>query len=298
VASVIFLNPVTVGEIGFLPIKLWTLLLSALGLKKRRPWGTVYDDITKQPLDPAYVVLVDQAGNQVDTSITDLDGRYGFFIKQPGIYKLVANKTDYKFPGANLFGKTRDEIYENLYFGEEITIHREGEVIAKDIPMDPLKFNWNEYAKNQQNLMKFYNKRQRLLYKISTLMFVLGFSFSFVVLLLAPIPYNAAIFALYIVILLLRTSGILSPKKKGILSDSQTGLPLSFAVVNVYSFVHPDLLVKKVVANMNGEYYCLVSNGRYILKIERKNTDGSYTLIHTSEPIEVTKGIINKSVKL
>ncbi|MEK7123811.1 MAG: Ig-like domain-containing protein, partial [Patescibacteria group bacterium] len=75
---------VTFGDINLMLIRAFTTLLSVAGIrrKKSKPWGTVYDSQTKPPLDPAYVQLLDEKGNELETQITDLEGRFGFFVKQ------------------------------------------------------------------------------------------------------------------------------------------------------------------------------------------------------------------------
>ncbi len=108
-------------------------------------WGTVYDSVTKRPLDPAYVTLIDKAtGKEMSSAITDLDGRYGF-LTLPGIYTIVAKKTNYNFPSVKMSGKVFDEVYNDLYFGADITVSMEGEVIAAGVH-DKLVTTSPEYA--------------------------------------------------------------------------------------------------------------------------------------------------------
>ena len=65
----------------------------------------MYDSVTKQPLDPAYVVLKDASGNELSASITDLDGRYGFLLN-PGSYTIVANKNTLLFSVKKIGGQS------------------------------------------------------------------------------------------------------------------------------------------------------------------------------------------------
>ncbi len=60
-------------------------LLSLFGLKRRRkPWGVVYDSITKRPVDLAVVRLIDQKTKKlVETGVTDAQGRFSF-LATPG----------------------------------------------------------------------------------------------------------------------------------------------------------------------------------------------------------------------
>lgn len=294
VASAFFLNPLSVSEIALLPVRLWALLMSALGIRKRhRPWGTVYDSVTKQPLDPAYVVLQDANGNEVTTSITDLDGRYGF-LAEGGAYKIVANKTNYAFPSQKLAGRTRDEIYGDLYFGEALQL-APGEVVTKNIPLDPLKFDWNEFAKNEQKLMKFHSKRNLILAKVSEIAFVLGFIVAVISIYVVPKPYNAVIFFLYILLLIVRRFGA-KAKTRGTVVDAD-GNPLSFGVIHVYSAGTNTEIMKKI-ADKTGRFYALLPQGRFYLKIDRKNADESYSHAYTTPIMDLKKGVLAERIRI
>lgn len=293
-ATILFINPFSFSELILLPFRLWSLFLSALGLR-RRPWGVVYDSITKQPLDPVYVSLQDMSGKEIASSITDLDGRYGFLPKA-GTYKIVAGKTNYVFPSTRLTGRDHDELYHDLYFGEVITIGVDGAVIAKNIPMDPIKFDWNEFAKRDQKLMKFYHKRDRTLATVANILFIAGFFIALVALVSVPKTYNIVIFILYIVIAFMKRTG-LARKSFGEISDKTTGKPLAFAVVRVYSQATKTEITHKVTTEY-GRYYCLVQNGTYYITVEKKNPDATYTLLYTSAPIEVKHGVITQSVEV
>ena len=291
VASALFLNPLSFSEIFLIPARLWALIMTALGLRKRnRPWGVVYDSVTKQPLDPAVVVLMNEKGEEVSSSITDLDGRYGFLLAS-GKYKIIANKTNYIFPSKKLFGMQGDELYKNLYFGEEISVLNENEVVARNIPMDPAHFDWNEFAKRDQHLMKFFSKRDAIISKISNNMFYFGFSVANIALIVAPKPYNIAIGIMYLVLYVLRKTS-LKPKSFGGVKR-RDGTPVSFAILRFFSSATKTEITHKVSAK-DGRYYCLIPNGSYYVTIDQKNEDGTYTNIFTSESISVTNGFINR----
>jgi hypothetical protein len=294
IATAIFLSPL---EIFFIFLRLLGIVLTAVGLKKKiKPWGIVYDSVTKQPIDPAYVTLKNIAGKEVSSAITDLDGRYGFLVP-PGIYQLTANKTNYLFPSQKLSSMVGDEIYNNLYFGGNIEIKQDGEAIIKNIPMDPLKFDWNEFAKKDKKLMKFYSKLDIALRKIFDVFFIVGFVVAVVAFFAAPYPYNLVILSIYLLLLLLRVVGI-KPKAYGRISVLSSGDPLSFAVLRVMAPV-TNVEVAHKVADKYGRYYCLVPKGEYYVKIEKKNNDGSYSLIYTSPIINASKkGIIKNNFRI
>ena len=291
VATGLFANPLTLGELLLVPIRLWGLLLTALGIRKRNvPWGTVYDSVTKQPLDPAYVVLKDLEGNEIATSITDIDGRYGFLVL-PGKYKLSANKTNYEFPSKKLAGQTNDELYNELYFDDVIEIN-EGGVITRNIPMDPLKFDWNEFAKKDKKLMKFFRKKDLWIARISLILFIIGFIISVIATLVDPSTYNIVISIVYIVLFVMKRT-VLKPRPFGYIRQKETKGPLSFAILRAYYSSGSGEAVHKV-ADKNGKYYCLIPNGKYSLKVENKNVDGSYSPVGQFDNIEVKRGYINK----
>jgi hypothetical protein len=264
--------------------------LSALGLRKRiKPWGTVYDSITKQPLDPVYVSLINLEGEEVSSCITDIDGRYGFYM-EPGVYKIVPKKTNYVFPSHALANNFRDEFYQDLYFGDYLNI-AEGQIIVNNIPMDPVNFDWNEFAKNKKQLFKFYSKKELIIARISNILFNFGFSIAGIALIVSPEKYNIVIFSLYILMFFLRRTKF-KIKAKGRVFDKD-GLPLSFAFIRVCSSATDVEITHKVVDKM-GRYHILVPNGKYYVKIEKKNDDGSYSLVYKSEEIEVVHGTLNK----
>ncbi|OGI81190.1 hypothetical protein A3B93_00420 [Candidatus Nomurabacteria bacterium RIFCSPHIGHO2_02_FULL_42_24] len=269
--------------------------MAALGVRKRaRPWGTVYDSITKQPLDPAVVVLYDLNGREITTSITDLDGRFGFLV-QPGVYKVVPHKTNYTFASEKLSGKSRDELYHDLYFGDYFEVKEESQVIARNLPMDPVKFDWNEFAKNKQKLMKFYSRRDRILARVTTIFFFFGFFVALAAVLSIPKTYNIVIFSLYLVLVFIRRVG-LKTRAFGQVTDSE-GNPLSFSLIKVFSADLKNQITQRAT-DKYGRYFCLVPNGSYCVTIERKLEDGSYTQIFASEPISINAGIIKKDFKV
>ena len=295
VATVLFANPLSFGELFLIPFRLWSLLLAALGLKKRnKPWGTVYDSVTKQPLDPAYVILEDMNGNEVSSSITDLDGRYGFLVPA-GQYRMSAKKTNYSFPSNKLAGRTSDELYQDLYFSGTINVE-EGGVITKNIPMDPLKFDWNEFAKRDQKLMKFFSKRDLWIARISNVLFIFGFIVTLVAALISPAIYNIGILVVYLLLFILKRT-ILKPRAFGFINTKDTKNPLSFAIMRVF-YAGSDSEVIHKVTDQTGKYFCLIPNGTYYTKVENKNPDESYTLVHTSEPIEVKDGYLSEKFEV
>ncbi len=262
----------------------------AFGRRRRgKPWGTVYDSVTKRPLDPAYVA-VEQKGKEVTGAITDIDGRFGFLLP-PGAYILKANKTHYKFPSDNLAGRTGDELYDNLYFGGQVDTAGE-EVLNLNIPMDPLEFDWNEFAKTKTDFFRFYSKRELVKNRLYSFFFKLGFVSATLIMLATPSKLNLFLFALYVALYLVNTYWRSRYRPHTV---SRGGEPLSFAIIRLY-LAGGEQQIKNVVADQYGRFYVLVRPGKYYYTVEEKIADGSYLKIYQSDPIELKRGVFGKDI--
>jgi hypothetical protein len=287
-------QPAVATNLVSIPVRLWNLIPIWLGLRrKKRPWGTVYDSVTKQPLDPVYVSLRNLSGKEVATTITDLDGRFGFLVP-PGRYTISAKKDNYEFPSKKLNSTENDRVYGTVYDGQEIEIAGEEDLLIKNLPMDSKNFNWNEFekARNKQ-LMKFYSKREIFLANIAGVAFWGGLISSLLLLYTGPSPLNYILLGVYAFVLLLRLCGI-KPKKPGYVVESQTGFPLSYGIVRIFSTALNQEIAHAVIGK-TGKYYILVANGDYYAKIERKVGEDAYEEVFTSLPFRVKKGFIGNN---
>lgn len=286
-------NPLGFADIGF---RLWSSLLYGFGIRKRnRPWGTVYDSITKQPLDPAYVVLKNLEGKEIANALTDIDGRYGFLV-DPGVYAMVVSKSNYHFPSSKLSGKTHDELYSDIYWGDYFEIKNKGEVITRNIPLDRENFSWNEFAKSEQGRMKFFKKRDVILGRLADICFSVGFVVSSVAVINNMSKYNIGIFCLYSVLFFVRFLGI-NKNKKGKVINRADGTPLSFGIMRIFSASTKTEIAHKVLDGL-GNYFCLIPNGKYFATIEKKNLDESYTKVYESRTIEVEGGLLKQTFRV
>lgn len=290
-------QPAMAANLATLPIRLWNLVPIWLGLRrKKRPWGTVYDSVTKQPLDPVYVSLYSLSHKEVATTITDLDGRFGFLVP-PGRYKISARKDSYEFPSKRLAGKETDDLYGGLYDGSEINITGEESLVIKNIPMDSTSFNWNEFEKaKNKKLMKFYSKRDVLMARVAEIAFWAGFVCSLIVLYAGPSKLNYILSAVYLVVLILRFLGV-KPKRPGYVVETGTGFPLSFGILKIYSKALKKEIAHAVIGK-TGKYYVLVPNGEYYVKIEKKIGEDRYEEVGTSDSFIVKKGFIGRNFKV
>jgi hypothetical protein len=291
--TAVLLNPTTLIDLLVAPYRLWMLLLWFLGFRPR-PWGVVYDAKTKRSLDPAYVTLYDLDGNEIASCITDVDGRFGFKAKK-GQYYIVVKKTNYIFPSALLLGKDKDEVYDHLYFGSTITITEDGGIIYYNIPMDPVAVDWNETAKQRLSLGGKQGKK--IFDTILSVVFYGGLALSLVFLLQDHSLLNIAIAVLYLLILVLRRSGIALKSTVGIVKDAYTGLPITDALIRVVS-QETGIEVARKVVDENGKYYCLVQNGAYLVSVSRKDATGTYVPVGEPEEVHVHGGFLSHTFEV
>ena len=297
VGVVALTSTATFSDLWLIISKMFGLLTSSLGIRKKgKQWGTVYDSITKRPLDPVYVSLISvETNKEVSGVITDIDGRYGFLVL-PGKYRIEVKKTNYLSPSIKMKGQSFDEVYNDLYFGEEITISHEGEIITKNIPMDSMSFDWNEFAKTKMNVNVFMKGKDITWAKISNILFAVGAVVSLIAVSSAPAPYNVIIAVFYVVAYIFNHT-VFKTKKSGTLKERNTNIPLSFAIIKIFREGENVPLTKKI-ADKFGDYYILVPNGRYYMTIEKKNDNATYSEVLKTEVMNIEKGIINTNFEI
>lgn len=282
------------GLLGSLPgliTRLSNLLLGFFfGRKKQR--GIVYDSVTKEPIDPAIVSVIDIiTGKEILNQITDVHGRYGFILKK-GSYKMIVRKTHFQFPSVKLAGKTKDEVYDHLYFGEVFTIENEEDVVTMNIPMDPLATDWNQEVKRKKRkgVLQFLIKSQAFMW-IAEILFVIGFVVSLIIAHYYPNWWNILMVALYVIIGIFQFSGF-GPVSFGRIKKNNS--PLPYGIVRVYN-ANLNREIAHTVTSDRGDYYVLVPKGHYYVTVDSKNDDGTHTNVFTSGVINANRGLVNRS---
>lgn len=299
-AYLFLFSSVSVADVFLMPVRFIGWVLSILGLKKRTQyWGTVYDSVTKQPIDPAFVELRNSVGKIAGRAITDLDGRYGFVTQIPGVYTIHVDKTHYVFPSQRLLGRTEDGPYKDLYFGEQMILTKDQNIILKNIPLDPVEFDWNESAKKERHLLHSYARRYLFVKFFTGWFFAVGLLMVIAASLFIPTPYNYIVAGIFIIVNFIRADRA-SSLTLGVVREKTTGQPLASARVNIFyaaSLPQPIKYATKI-SDRNGKYYCLVPKGRYYITIEKKKADQSYTPVFTSQPFSISNGIINTTFEV
>lgn len=283
----------SLADLWMVALRFISSLLGFFRRRKKEPWGVVYDSVTKQPLDPAYVV-VKKDGKQVGMAITDLDGRYGFLVA-PGRYTIEAKKTHYVFPSEKLRGEKHDQFYDNLYFGGPIDIvDPNKDIVRYNIPLDPVGFDWNEFAKKERGIFYMHSKRKMLVRLFSNIVFFAGFAFSTYTLWYHPMLLNAVLFSMYAGIFLFQSFWKTShPITKVMYALAKASVP--FAIVKAY-LAGSDMCIKTVVADDRGHFYILTPPGDYYFTVEAKQPDGSYSKKYQTKTVTLKKGVVLSNV--
>lgn len=275
-----------------LPFRLWNLILVVVGLRKRiTPWGTVFDSLTKQPLDPVVVSLKNEEGKEVATSITDIDGRYGFFT-EPGNYTIEVNKTNYVFPSQILMGQKYDSIYENLYHGESLPLNQDA-IITKNLPMDPNGTDWNQQEKARMH-RGYTTKFMQVLAQTTNTLFIIGLLTSIVSLLTEFNIVNIALVAMYAILFIARRIGFKPRIYGNILAG---GKPVKNAILRIWGKTS-GVQIAKAVADDEGHYYALVPKGEYLLSVEVPDGRGNFKPLVSGLHISGKNGFINSKIEL
>ena len=83
----------------------------------------------------------------------------------------------------------------------------------------------------------------------------------------------------------------------GTVTEKATGMPLSYGILRIYSIGDGKEITRKILDRL-GNYYCLIQNGNYMVNLEKKNLDGSYTKVFTSPKIVIEKGYLQKNFRI
>ena len=249
-------------------IKITSRLLSGLGLRgEHGHWGVVYDSVTKQPIDPAIVKLVEvHSGRVIQTSFTDIRGHYGF-LSMPGRFKIFVRKTNYQFPTHRLEGD-HDGIYKNLYRGEFFDLVGGTDVVALNIPMDPINPDWNQQAKQRAHgtspALEFLAR------KLVQILFWGGLIF-------AGLKYYKTQDSAFLPILYAYGAVLLlhfllpTPRLWGRVRGGKTGQLLEDILIELSHPDIPGIVVGKAYSMEDGKFYLRVPPGNYLLEFKKNN---------------------------
>jgi hypothetical protein len=225
----------------------------------RRAYGTVYDSLSKKPIDLALVRLVDVSTNRImRTRVTDKLGRFSFFVP-PGRYRFLVDRRGYVFPSAFLKGETYDPSFGQIITGEDIQ-QRETGVVDVNIPLDGPEDRTSPAAAIRRHARK----------GIHTFLAYFGIILSAVVVVFAWSWQAWALFILHILLFMIfiRLSTRSYGRPWGRVYDTGTQSSLGRSVVRILD-TRFNRVLETVVTDKTGQYGFLVGKSSYRLEALR-----------------------------
>lgn len=259
--------------------------------EKREYWGIVYDSATKQPLDPVKVILVYADTGKVESScITDLEGRYGF-LARVGKFKILVQRTNYIFPSKIIQGE-KDGIYSHLYHGEFFVLDEASEVVAPNIPMDPVSADWNQKAKQRLVRKHFYS--QWFLEKFITALLWFGFIYAGTMAALTGFKSTGllAVLGAYLLVFILE---LVMPGLRlyGFVLDGKIRQPIFGIKLTLTNPKVPDVTFGSGVSREDGKFFLRANPGWHMLNISDPETGRDYGAV----PVRIGgEGVLNATI--
>ncbi|MFH1543701.1 MAG: carboxypeptidase-like regulatory domain-containing protein [Patescibacteria group bacterium] len=267
----------------------------------KKLWGLVYDSSGKKPIPFAVVRLLDSETNLlISSTVTDLEGRYGFPVSS-GSYYIEVQHEEYTFPSKRV-QSSYSERQGYIYTGGRFNIQNDT-TIDFSIPLD---------AKDRKFRISF--QYIKLLWiKIRNFALQGNFfflAFMFVLNLFATVlrfnPLNLAFSGVYFFLIALKLlSETKKPRAWGYVFDSETKAPVSPSFLKLYKAENNELIDTKI-ANRNGIFQFFVPEDEYLLlaaatgyKFPSESLPKDKLSFHDSlMKVGVLRGVINIDVPL
>lgn len=280
------------SQLGLLKGNIWYALVALMDkIKKRKPWGVVYDSISKRNQSRAIIRLISvETGALVDTVVSDGLGIFKLAVKE-GIYKLSVTKFGYLFPSKTIITNIDGNI-TNVYNGGNLNISKDNQMLMISVPIDP-----ENESLLKKVLLLILNIVEKLIQILSPVILLIAFIYSLNLYNLNPNSFN--LFAVYIYAFILLIKGlvyILNPKEFGKVVDRKNR-PVSDLELGLYDFEF-DRLVSKTVTDSKGKYNFVVPNKNYKIRTvtgDYQIDSGEKTVIKSKD---TTVKLINSDLRI
>lgn len=252
IATISTLMAVYLAELGqifqtFETFKFW--LLYILGLRKKKPWGIVYNKYLAKPIPQVVVEVFDTEYKKLrDTQLTDKDGRFMFTL----------DKGEY-------FLKFKKEGFESFQT-QFIKVEDASQPVFLNIEIIPERF-YDLASSAVGKSKRFLAKLRDLLVKINPFILLGGTILTIYNIAIDPSSYNYFILFVYIVFDCIQLYYLIHLSRSfGIITDSTSGQPLDLAVVRLFDHQRQLLLFSKT-SDKYGRFSFLVNKGEYYVTV-------------------------------
>jgi hypothetical protein len=288
----LFLTELAVLDLPLVLVRGWLFLLELIGWRRRKkPWGIVYDALTKRPLPLARVNIFSVENNKLrDSQISDSRGRFGFLVK-PGDYYLTAGKPNYVFPSSIVTTDT-DSGYIHIYRSGSLSVgdEQQQKLLLVNIPLDPPSARPRRIW-----LTRFFDMLKHILTTLHVTILLFGVFISLFVFVVVPDRINTGILAFYVLLLFMKFLADRQLRRSwGTVSDAVSGQPLGLASIRIFDERTGRLLLTRASDEL-GKFYFILKAGNYRAEVSRHG----YTQYKTTLSVSRREGaVINVDFKL
>lgn len=235
------------------------------------------------------IQIVDtKSGLVQNTVVTNEEGKYGF-LPEKGEYQIKINNPNYQLNTRQI----RDELYGEIYQGQRITVDNGegGVVISPSISLiPPNNFSWKEFA--QQKIEKRYGKFGIIMNRVSQILFVAGFIWSAVSVILSPsVVWNWIILVFYVFLAFYQLIGRKEQKRFGEVHKLSDNKPIPFSRLNLKK---EDEIKKFAVSDTLGRYLLLSPEGIYNLEAKGIFLEGQPYA--KEKRVRAVNGVVNEKI--
>jgi hypothetical protein len=248
--------------------------LGFLRLRRRKPWGRVYNHLTGKPIEGAIVKVLDAQFKKVkETQITDSQGRFGFLVAPGEYYIKVSHRS---------FSEKETQIIKVLGPAQALNL---------EIALDPLQ---TELAPKSYKVLKVVHFFADALEKISPWILAIGAILSIFTAIIVPSVLSFVVVGLYAILIILKIAlHFTFFKSFGWILDRGTDKPLPLSVVRIFNSDKNWLLATKVT-DQDGRFNFLIGPGNYYVTAVKEGYKS-----FQSAPTHFTKhGLISYDIKL
>lgn len=239
---------------------------SSFRIKRTKPWGKIYNQITRKEIKNATVRVFESTFQKLkDTQFTDAGGRFGFLIS-PGTYYLVISKEGFQDFKSNIITVKGGEEAFNI----EIPLIPE---ISAIVAVKPLVKFWASFVK--------------IINILNPWILTLGTVASLGILLILPTIFNIIVLLIYLALDIAKI--ILSRKvlnSFGRVISSINQQPLALSVVRIFDADHNWLLTSRVTDSY-GRFKFLVTPGNYYITCAKEGYKP-----YTSQSLELSRASV------
>lgn len=250
-------------------------------------YGVVFDVATGEYVDTASVVLSNaDSGLEIARSLTDMRGRYYFFVP-PGRYKLSVERTHFSVTRPGITSPLAI-LYGAPYQGEVIVRNTES-ALSVPIALQQNAFDWNHKNKIaiRREIAGF-----SVVVRIATLIIAATHVIASLALFVATLSSLYGVLACMMLVwwwVFLYDHSPVNGIVNWVTSGRRDG--------SIHVHGYGDVLVKKIPITASGNYWALVPPGTYTMRVyEHPDTEPSDTrLVREYERVIVPTGVLNKS---